>query len=87
MLEYESTAMALAGMVFVLGILTLIVVLVSQGLKTWRVKTTSMAVLARDQAYRQLAEESVAAQKKMARDLSDLRERVTAMEKMLREVE
>ncbi len=80
-----------AGMGFVLVILALItitiVVAVWQGFKSWQVKTASIADMARDGAYRKLVEESVAVQKKMAEDISDLRSRIASMEKILREVE
>jgi hypothetical protein len=76
---------------FVLVILTLItiiaVVVISQYLKNVRVKIMSAAEIARDEAYRKLAEENVAVQKKIQEDLADLRVRVASMEKMLREIE
>lgn len=81
----------LPGMVFVLVILSLItivaVVVISQALKTARAKTMSMAEIARDEAYRKLAEEAVSVQRKISEDLADLRVRVASMEKMLREVD
>jgi len=88
----------IAGMGFVLVILSLItiilVVIIWQALKTERSKTLSKAMLARDEAYRKLAEETAAAQKKMledhrrmAEDLADMRQRIVSIEKMLREVE
>jgi len=81
----------IGGMGFVLVILLLItivaVVVISQLLKTTRAKTVSMAEIARDEAYRKLAEEAVALQRKIAGDLSDLRTRITSMEKMLREID
>ncbi|MEW6182384.1 MAG: hypothetical protein AB1500_04300 [Bacillota bacterium] len=80
-----------AGMGFVLAILTMLtvlaVVVIWQALKTSRAKTRSMAEIARDEAYRKLAEEAVSVQRKMAEDLSDLRARIISMEKMLREVD
>jgi len=83
--------MEFAGMGFVLVILTLFtivcVVVISQVLKTARAKTVSMAEIARDEAYRKLAEEAISAQRKIAEDLSDLRTRVASMEKLLREVD
>ncbi|MBE0467496.1 MAG: hypothetical protein IBX71_09795 [Candidatus Desulforudis sp.] len=77
----------LAGMGFVLGILTLGTILVGLGLKTWRYRVSSQSEIARDEAYRKLAEEAVSAQKRIAEDLSDLRARVASMEKMLQDVE
>lgn len=43
-----------------------------------------MADIARDEAYRKLAEEAVPVQKKLEENLADLRVRVASMEKMLR---
>ncbi|SFR05199.1 hypothetical protein [Desulfoscipio geothermicus] len=74
-------------MAFVLVILTLFtivaVVVITQALKTARAKTKSMAEIARDEAYRKLAEEAVSVQQKIAEDLSDVRVRIASMEKML----
>jgi predicted transcriptional regulator len=76
---------------FVLAVLAMFtvvaVVVIWQGLKTARAKTQSTAEIARDEAYRKLAEEAVSVQRKMADDLSDLRARIISMEKMLREVD
>jgi len=76
---------------FVLVILSLFtivaVVVISQVLKTARAKTISMAEIARDEAYRKLAEEAVSVQRKISEDLSDLRTRIASMEKMLREID
>lgn len=63
----------LAGMGFVLGVLTLMVILIGLGLKTWRYRVSSQSEIARDEAYRKLAEDAVSAQKRIAEDLSDLR--------------
>ncbi len=86
-----------AGMGFVLVILTLvtilIVVVITQGLKTAQAKAKSMVEIARDEAYRKLAEEAISVQQKIAgdqqkivKDLSEMKEHINAMEKMLREV-
>ncbi|MGI6492033.1 MAG: hypothetical protein GX949_03295 [Peptococcaceae bacterium] len=87
----EEIVFGIGGMGFVLVILTLItiiaVVVISQYLKNVRVKIMSAAEIARDEAYRKLAEENVAVQKKIQEDLADLRVRVASMEKMLREIE
>lgn len=77
----------IAGMGFVLGILTLITIVIGLALKIYQSRITTAAEIARDHAYRKLAEEAVAAQQKTAKDLSELRARVTEIEKMLREVE
>lgn len=94
----EEVIFGIGGMGFVLVILALItiitVVVVSQALKTQRTKTMSMAEIAWDEAYRKLAEEAVSVQRKITgeqqkivSDLSEMKERIISMEKMLREVE
>jgi len=81
----------IGGMIFVFGIFLLItivvVVVISQALKNARAKAMNMAEIARDEAYRKLAEEAISVQKKISEDMSDLRIRVAAIEKILREVE
>lgn len=69
-------------------------ILVWQGFKTWRLKTASRVEIAKDEAYRKLAEESISAQQKLvesqqkiAEELSAMRERIASIEKVLREVE
>ena len=64
------------------------------GTKDSRAKMASMAQVTRDEAYRKLAEEAVSAQQKMAEDqhqmaldIADMKERIAAIEKMLREIE
>jgi len=87
----EEIIFGIGGMGFVLIILALITILaaiiVSQVLKTTRAKMASMAQVTRDEAYRKLAEEAVSAQQKMALDIADMKERIAAIEKMLREIE
>ncbi|WP_104371490.1 hypothetical protein [Desulfocucumis palustris] len=84
----EEVISQISGMVFALVLLVpLAVVLVWQGLRTWQIRMTSRAEIARDEAYRKLAEEAISAQTKISEDLSDLRFRVASIEKMLREVE
>jgi len=80
-----------AGMWFALAmslmITVFIVVLIQQIFKYSQTKLMSQAEIARDEAYRKLAEEAVAVQRKISEDLADLRNRVEAIERMLREVE
>ena len=87
----ENLIFGVGGMGFVLAILAMItviiVVIISQALKTARARTASMAEITRDEAYRKLAEESIALQRKISEDLAELRSRVEYMEKMMREVE
>lgn len=94
----EEVIFGIGGMGFVLVILTLItivaVVVVTQLLKTSRAKAASMAAVTRDEAYRQLAGEAVSvqrqiveAQQQIGRDLAEMKERLAAIEKMLREID
>lgn len=69
-------------------------VLVSQAFKTWQARITSQDAVAQEQAYRQVAEEAAAAQQRLAAaqeqvvaQLTELNSRLTAVEKLLREVE
>ncbi len=81
------------GMIFVLGLLALITVLIVVFI--WQIFATSRAraSAAREEAYQKLADRSVEAQErtageqqKISEDLGDLRARVAAIEKLLREV-
>ena len=85
------------GIVFVLGIVAaitvVIVVIAWQILGIGKASTIAEKELARDGAYRALAEEATAAQqalaeeqRKIARDVADLRERMVSVERMLKEV-
>ncbi|MDW5324813.1 hypothetical protein [Plantactinospora sp. KLBMP9567] len=81
-------------MLLVLGIFTLattvVVVVIWQAFATWPARAT----LAREREYRALAETAVATQEKTERrleevtgQLAEIRDRVTALERLLREVE
>ncbi len=83
-IEYAGMAFA-AAMAFM--ILILVVVVIWQGSKIAQTKMLVDAQLDQDNAYRTVAEESASFQKQIAEDIADMRERVAAMEKMLREVE
>ena len=74
------------GLILSLGLILLVV---WQGFETWRAR----AFVAREEAYRKVAEQSAAAQQrtaeeqqKISEDLGDLRARVAAIEKLLRDV-
>jgi tetrahydromethanopterin S-methyltransferase subunit B len=74
--------------VFILATIVLVFVM-KYGSRVWEAKATATSV---DQ-YRKVAEQATAVQQRTAdieeqivRDLADLRERVTSMEKLLREV-
>ncbi|WP_031516550.1 hypothetical protein [Desulfofalx alkaliphila] len=93
----EEVIFGIGGMGFVLFILTLITIIavtaISQISKNIRAKNAGIAEAARDEAYRKLAEESISAQQKMvekqenmANDIADIKARISAIEKMLREV-
>lgn len=81
----------IAGMWFVLGILSLIlilsIVIIGQFFKHSQIKIKTQAEIARDEAYRKLAEDAITVQKQMAEDLSELRQKIVSMEKLLREVD
>ena len=84
----EAWGMIFALVLFAL-ITILIVVVVWQGFATWRAR----ASVAREEAYRKLAEKSTVAQQrtaeeqqKISEDLGDLRARVATTEKLLRDV-
>jgi predicted negative regulator of RcsB-dependent stress response len=81
----------------VAGIMLVIIlagVLIWQVFKTMQTRMTTQAVIAQDQAFRELAERATAAQEtiasesaRMSAEITEIRSRVTAMEKLLREVE
>ena len=80
------------GMTAILAIVAYLVIW--QIFKTRQNRYSTDAALARDQAYRKLAEEIAAAQEQTAedlatlrRDMADVRQRVASMERLLREVE
>lgn len=86
------------GYGFALVILCLVtvmlVVIIYQVFKNWRAKIATAAEIARDEAYRKLAEEAITVQRKTAedqqkitRDISEMKERINSIEKMLREVQ
>jgi hypothetical protein len=82
------------GFTFLVAGLLLVLMLAWQRFKTQQLKMMSMAEITRDEAYRKLAEESIFVQQKMMKsqqemtqDISKLRERITGIENMLREVE
>lgn len=94
----QEVVFGIGGMGFVLVILALLTIIIvaaiTQGTKIVRDKTMSAAQIARDEAYRKLAEEAVTAQQKLAddqqriiKDLAEMKQSIYAMEKMLREVE
>ena len=83
--------------VFLLGIVAavaaIIIVATWQIFAVGRTSVSSQAEIARDDAYRKLAQDSAASQqaileeqRKIARDMADLRERMTSVETMMREV-
>ena len=64
-----------------LAVAALILILVWQGFATYRAR----ASVAREDAYRKLAEEAAAAQKETAAALADIRPRIAAIEKLIRD--
>lgn len=79
--------MATFGMAFTLGLLTLVTVIIVVSI--WQFATTqrAKASIAREEAYRKLAEESAKTQAEIAEALREMRPQLTAIEKLLREVE
>ena len=82
----------MSGEFFVLGLFTLITVLIVVVLWQWFATRRARASVVREEAYRKLAEQSSAAQQstaeaqqKISEDLGELRTRVSAIEKLLRE--
>ncbi|MGI6037830.1 MAG: hypothetical protein ACOYD6_06335 [Limnochordia bacterium] len=87
-----------AGMGFVVLMSTLFTILLAlviwQWFKSSQLRITSQAELARDKAYRKLAEEAVSLhqqiaeyQEKLVADLSEMKGRIKSIEQILREVE
>ena len=88
----------LVGMGSALLVLCLVtvvfVVIISQVLKNRRAKIATAAEIAQNEAYRNLAEEAITVQRrtaedqqKITRDISEMKERINSIEKMLREVQ
>ncbi len=88
----------LVGMGSALLVLCLVtvvfVVIISQVFKNRRAKIATAAEIAQNEAYRNLAEEAITVQRKTAedqqkitRDISEMKERINSIEKMLREVQ
>jgi hypothetical protein len=84
------------GIIFVLGLALMASAVLSlilwQGIKTGRETQKNQITTEQGDAYRKLAERATEAQETAARttmreDISDLRARVAAMERMMREVE
>jgi hypothetical protein len=86
-MTWQETVMGALAIIFLLIIL--VVVIVQLG-ATWRARQS----VAREEAYRRLAEEAAAAQRDAAQrleavqaELTALRERTGALERLLKEVE
>lgn len=79
--------MAVPGMWFAFGVLFLFTAILI--VVIWQIFTSrrAHAALARDEAYRKLAEQATEVQQRTADDLTDLRQRVQRIEKILSEVE
>lgn len=78
----------------VIAVMAAISICAWQASKYLRARTSAKEAIARDEAYRRLAEQASAAlattadeQERIADELTDLRVKVTAIEKLLREVE
>jgi uncharacterized iron-regulated membrane protein len=69
------------GTIVFLVVCATILVLIWQGFATYRARASA----ARENAYRKLAEEASAAQKETAAALADIRPRIAAIEKLIRD--
>lgn len=77
----------IAGIFFAFGISALITIVIVVVIWQWFATRRANAVIAREEAYQRLAEQSAAAQKRIAEEIGEVRARVASVEKMLREVE
>ena len=84
-----NTAEAFAALGFFFAVATIGSVLIWQGMTTWRARIS----IARETAYRQLADDAVRAQERTAdrldravAELTEIRQRTTELERMLKEV-
>jgi hypothetical protein len=75
------------GMTFVLGILPLVTVIIVVSIWQFASNQRAKASAAREEAYRKLAEEAVKTQTEIAETLKEMRPKLAAIEKLLREVE
>ncbi|KUG03209.1 hypothetical protein ASZ90_019308 [hydrocarbon metagenome] len=79
-----------AGMSFVIAIAlmitVLVIVIIWQGSKIAQTKMKVAAEVYKEESFRQLAEDAVTYQQQISENLSDLKTRVAAIEKMLSEV-
>ncbi|MDP9845784.1 hypothetical protein [Streptosporangium lutulentum] len=73
----------LFALVIVVIVLIFLAVVTKQALTTYRVKVES----SKDQSYRMLAQEAVMAQLRAAEELSELRARLTEVERLLKEID
>jgi Tfp pilus assembly protein PilO len=85
-MTWQEAVMGASGMAF---LLVLIVVVIVQGAATWRARMS----VAREEAYRRLAEEATRAQQQTAEqleriraELSTVNERTASLERVLTEV-
>ena len=84
--SWPEAAVAVTAIAFAMSI---VIVLIWQAFGTWRARMS----IAREEAYRKLAEENLSAQTRMAvqqqriaDDLTSINERVEGIEKLLKEV-
>lgn len=89
--DWGGVVTAVAG---IMMIIVLTGILIWQVFKTMQTRMTTQAVIAQDQAFRDLAERATSAQESIAAettrisaDINEIKARVAAMEKLLREVE
>lgn len=68
-------------------LLILVVVVIWQGSKIAQTKIKVDAEIAGNEAYRKLAEEAVTFQSQITKDITDIRGRISTIEKLLKEIE
>ena len=79
-MSWKDAGVAMAGIAFV----TVVgVVAVSRGMDVLKARVAGV----QQAEYKRMAEEAVAAQKRLGDEVADLRQRMMAVEKILREVE
>jgi len=79
--------MAAFGMAFTLGVLALATIIIVVSIWQFAANERAKASIAREEAYRKLAEESAKAQTEIVEALKEIRPKIAEIEKLLREVE
>ncbi|MBE0448952.1 MAG: hypothetical protein IBX64_12835 [Actinobacteria bacterium] len=78
----QSWAESMIAIAAILSFFAVIIVLIAQVGSTWRARL----IASRDQAYRSLLEQSTRTQEQLVADLGILREQVSSIERLMKEV-